>query len=233
MQRLKHSQLDKVICQIAYEPWFSIDSDIGRFQQLIGTAYPITGVNTEPGGMQLIDMPLVNNYRFSTRDGAWTINVTRSFIALTSSRYTGWFDYKNRLRDACETLLSAFGIGSYTRVGLRYINAIRRSSLGFENIPWSELINPALLGMASSHEGNVKNHSSVTELAFDDDRIRLSSGLISFNDDGEQGFLIDCDVFTEKEITIDHVETLLDSYNRHCWEMFEESVSPKLLEGMR
>lgn len=235
MRALEHNQLDKVICQIAYEPWFSLDKEVGDFQRSISDRYPVSGMRSESDGVQLVDLPPVNNYSFSSADGRWTVNVTKTFVALSSSDYSTWEDFKERLDEIRKCHAAAFGIDRYTRVGLRYINAIRRSSLSadYAALPWSELISPFLLGTTPDHLSDVVSHSSVTEMVVDDDTIRLSSGLIVFHDTQEKGFLIDCDVFREGAIMPEHTDALLDSFNERCWEVFRDSVTDDLIEGMR
>lgn len=45
---LKNNHLDRVICQLRYNPIFSLESRIGEFQSAIGPEYPVSGVTIEP-----------------------------------------------------------------------------------------------------------------------------------------------------------------------------------------
>lgn len=155
--------LTQVVCQLRFPVILSVDKDApADFQELIRADYPEyspnverqqhvdfvatpTGVITQPP-TQLENM----NHCFTSADGKWQVNLTSSFLALSTQAYDTWEDFRERLWKPVSALVQCYNPIYYTRVGLRYVDVYDRKKLGLEGAPWKELLNEQILGMSAT-----------------------------------------------------------------------------------
>ena len=107
-----NNPLIKVICQLRFPRILSInESQPATFQDFIRQDYPLFNISVEhqqqfsvdsidkdiPPIPRVVQSEKINNYRFSSADGFWHINLTSSFISLSTSNYSRWEDFLNRM----------------------------------------------------------------------------------------------------------------------------------------
>jgi len=229
---LRGNHLDKVICQVTFNPVLSIDNGVGAFQEKIRVDYPLASVMVEPT-LPVINAPVVNNYSFETEDHQWKVNLTRAFISLTSTAYSCWDDFRSRMIVLIEAVHEIFGVDIFNRVGLRYINAIRISKLKEnEKETWSTFLQESTLGMFGVEPEHIDNYSSTIEYGYGDHKLRSMTGQIQFRDNNEKGFLIDNDVYGEGTHAYGDILELLDKYNRESFEMLKRMLKETAIERM-
>jgi len=229
---MRKNHLDKVICQITFNPVLSLDGEVGAFQNKIKADYPLASVMVEPT-LPVIEAPVVNNYSFETEDRLWKVNLTRSFISLTSTAYYQWADFRDRMCSLIDAVHEVFGVDAFNRVGLRYINAIRLSRLKeTEEETWDTFLQESTLGMFGVESEHVNNYSSTIEYEYDDYKLRSITGQIRFRDDGETGFLIDNDVYSEGSRPYIEIPEVLDKYNRESFNMLRKMITDKTIARM-
>src|SRR6266851_1582000 len=101
--------LEEVICQLKFPSILRIDSEPpAGFQDQVRGGYPLLQENP---GLQLEfpaniakmivgDFPSISGnkvYQFSSVDGVWKIGLSREFVALSTSHYTRWEEFRSRL----------------------------------------------------------------------------------------------------------------------------------------
>lgn len=232
---LRNNQLDKVICQLRFNSLFNIESHIGEFQESIRSDYPVGNKTSEFAEYPSPTFPVINsNYAFETEDGAWRINVTNSFISLTVDRhYTNWDEFRERLVAIVDSFTDHFEIDALTRVGVRYVNTLRRSKLHLDkDTKWEALLNESALGMARIFT-NTTSLNSTAEFMIGAHQCRTITGYITFIDDMEQGFLIDNDVFTTNVTKKTDLIDTLNCLNSESYDVFKKIVREELLEMMK
>ncbi len=233
-EKLRNNQIDKVICQIRYNPIFSCDEKIGSFQAAISSEYPKSSMTTEGLIPLFPNAPPLNNYSFSTEDGCWQINVTNSFMALSCNKYESWVDFKTRLEWIVSIFFEHFKVDLLERVGLRYINAIRPSNLfGIEGTTdWSTLLAPEIHGMLGLFQDDtVGNYKSTIDANLGKCMVASSIGTIRFNDNNETGFLIDNDLY-QTSVNRTDLSKCTDELNEQAFLLFKRMVTDKLLSLM-
>ena len=100
-------QLAEVICQLRFPAILSIGAkEPAEFQEAVRTIFPryaakreqpapkITGLGTP--NARLEQAQPITNYNFISADGKWKLNLTQSFIALSTLRYQRWEDFAQR-----------------------------------------------------------------------------------------------------------------------------------------
>jgi uncharacterized protein (TIGR04255 family) len=145
----KRNPLMEVVCQLRFPPILKIShQEPVEFQDEIRFQYPLfettrTQVPSEISKIaQQFGLPLQSDiaYSFKSEDQRWNLSITKDFIALTTSSYERYEQFKQRLEEALNIFERIYKPSFYTRVGLRYQDLIVRSKLGIEDKNWSELI---------------------------------------------------------------------------------------------
>ena len=183
--RLEKDQLAQVLCQIRFSPVLLIrrDDAVIAFQEAIRHTYPRyerqqqTTMLITPGGVQqqAADSPL---HRFDDSKGVFTAVLSPEFVALETKQYADIDDFVSRVVDLARIVEELYEPDEIQRVGFRFINELRLTSLN----PKDEMraaIAPELLGSAGSDElvEAVFGVQQVLELAGDESRMLVRHGL--------------------------------------------------------
>lgn len=248
----RKNPLQQVICQLRFPPILRIDAEVpAGFQDRVRTNFPNYAETTElrlefPQGMeppippeafrQLSQSSGVKNYEFSSEDdGNWKINLTRTFIALTTKKYERWEGFRERLVEPLSALTSIYSPTYFSRIGLRYIDVIRRSQLNLDDVSWTELLQPHILGTLGEPivGNNVQSLESNYEIRLSDNesRARLVVRLLKSPDD-EQCFMIDSDYYNMKRTDINRALEKLDYLNKRGSRLIRWCITNRLHEAM-
>lgn len=244
------NQIAEVICQLRFPEILTIEANAPvDFQDAVRGTFPKYGVRKEvssprvtgvPGNMRLETPPPVNNYHFSSVDGAWRINLTSKFISLSCSNYTRWEDFANRLDLLLTAFITVYQPALFERIGLRYINAISRRDLNLTGTAYRDLIQSAYLGPLDD--------DSIQESAFHhcgvDFEINVGSavrakvhagpGILSRNGqtDRESKFIFDQDLFMAGDIPVNHAAPSLDTIHTKAFRLFRGAITETLHDAM-
>lgn len=232
----KHNPLVEVICQLRFPPILKIShQEPVEFQDAIRLKYPLFETTRAQlpsqisQAIQQLGLPLQSDvaYNFKSEDQRWTLSLTKDFIALTTSSYERYEQFKQRLKEALEIFEDIYKPSFYTRIGLRYQDLIIRSKLEIEDRSWSELIAEHVA--SELHESNfsssiqtiMKNLVLRTEVG----QINLNHGLVNVkeaqNSSNEIAYLFDADFYTEQKLEGNRdVWNLLDQFNQSAGRLF-------------
>lgn len=252
--KYKNAPLVEVTFQVNYPVNLSIEANEPvEFQQLVMEKYPNYDSRTEYQSEVTVNLEnekanasasMSKHQRrklhiFVSEDLKWKITLTKDMLALTTAEYRYWEDMEAKAVDVIDALIKAYKPMYFTRTGLRYIDAIDRSSYGLEKEPWSELLKPHICGGLSYRtDGKVKIRSSSvsSEIQVDDLFINVASGtgMIDRHDGTmpHEAFILNCDYFYNRKCK---VEDLVDVSNRlHILshKFFRESITEKLHYSM-
>lgn len=245
----KRNPLMEVVCQLRFPPILKIShQEPVEFQDAIRFKYPLfeTARPQFPSEIsqvvQQLGLPFQSDvtYSFKSEDQRWSLSVTKDFIALTTSSYERYEQFKQRLEEALEIFESIYKPSFYTRVGLRYQDLIIRSKLGIEDKNWPELIAEHVA--SELHEPNfspsiqtiMKNLVLKTEVG----QINLNHGLVNVkeaqSDSSEIAYLFDADFYTEQKIESNRdVWNLLNQFNQSAGRLFRWSITDTLHNAMQ
>ncbi len=176
-------------------------------------------------------------YDFVTEDGSWTVGLTREFIALSTTSYVQWEEFRAQLEAPLRALVEVYGPGHFTRIGLRYQNVIRRSILGGEELSWAELLRPQVTGVFAAPDMSGKVEESFTQMLiqFPDGsaKVRIRHGIMQSEEaDNEECYVIDNDFFTEEKAETDDATRILDHFNQQSGHLFRWCISDRLHQAM-
>ena len=244
--------LEQVICQLRFPPILTIDAELpAAFQNRVRKGFPNFRETTEvqldvPPSVRMQFSPQVfqelhhamsrnKNYEFMSEEGAWKINLTRSFIALSTNNYTQWEDFRQKLEAPLGALVDIYSPASYSRVGLRYVDLIRRSDLNLNNVSWNELLQPHMLGILHTPDvgSNVENYECRYEIRLSNNQsmVKMLTGTVEA-DDGEQCFVIDNDFFDDHKTSPEAVMDKLEYLRMRGSRLFQWCITERLHQAM-
>ncbi len=246
----KRNPLDRVICQLRFPPILKIDAEVpSEFQNRVRKDYPgfsekwkgevpweVKGQIPPEVSSQILQSSGNKNYEFSSDDGQWKVNLTRTFIALSANKYKRWEGFKDRLSGPLSALIDVYSPAHFSRIGLRYIDVIRRSVLNLGDVGWSELLQPYILGILGTPE--VGKHVQAFENAHE---VRLSDGesmarlitrFVEHTGDGEICYMIDSDFYNTSKTGIDATIEKLDYFNKRASRLIQWCITNRLHQAM-
>lgn len=237
--------LTDVICQVRFPRILRIDTELPTaFQEAIRAVFPLFEVQN----FDLVGIPVElrvhlhtppSAFVFRSDDGAWAVTLTSEFLAFTTTQYRRWEEFKDRLELPLATLFSVYQPTVLARIGLRYVDVIRRSVLGLDATPWSELIKGWALGeqLELADEADVLGAGRDLLLQLDDGgRMRLQHGLVLRAGDPEMAYRFDTDFFVEHERVQPDPESVfavLHRFNGLSGRLFRSLIETRLHEAMR
>jgi uncharacterized protein (TIGR04255 family) len=245
----KKNPLDKVICQLRFPPILKIDSDIpAEFQDRLRRDFPNFSEQTEikievPEGIKM-EVPLelvkkaiqssgIKNYQFSSEDGQWQVNLTRTFIALSANKYERWEQFKDKLTNPLRALIDIYAPTYFSRIGLRYVDVIRRSILGLNDLNWRELLQPYVLGILSAPiiGENVQGFDNKYNILLSDgeSKVKIIMKYVEPSDGiGEKCYVIDSDFYNTNKTNFDEANGKLDYFNNRATRLIQWCITRRL-----
>ncbi|KAA0212018.1 TIGR04255 family protein [bacterium] len=230
----KKNPLEVVICQLRFADRLEIEAERPvQFQELVRSYFPSFSEQVQQVAPAVTDdvlkalggMPRFGRtYLFSSADKKWELSLARGAIALTCTAYTKWEQFAGMLFLGVDSMAKAYNIDSYTRVGLRYRDVVRRSSLDLQSRPWHELLRQRALGLlgipefSDSVEG--QEHHVLLRLDKFNARVRIQHGLAIDNRTEEQCYVIDSDFYKESVAGDKNVRATLKYFNRQSGRLF-------------
>ncbi len=244
LERVKYrkSALREVIYQVRFPSILRIDADAPfEFQELVRQHYPLytdkrnDAIVSINGQEQSVSKN--HNHEFVSADGKSKVNLTNSFVALSTLDYDRWEVF----REQCEIIVSHFLKVYYPamvqRIGLRYKDLITRSRWGLLDVPWGELVKEDALGIVGKlPEDSINRYVLDLEIKGEDnvhehrhfEIVRdVQSAILN-----EKSFLIDCDYFSQGIIPIDSIFSMSEELHNHSSNFIRSIIKEKLDTAM-
>ena len=244
--------LDQVICQLRFPPVLKIDAEIpAQFQDKIRGEFPnfseasewnlevSTGVKAPiPPEIlrQVIQSSGIRNYEFSSEEGTWKVNLTRTFIALTANKYERWEKFKEKLVIPLTALVETYCPTYFSRIGLRYIDVIRRSTLNLDGSNWDELLKPYILGILAELQvgKNIQTFESKYEIRLSDGEssVKIVTKFVEPAHSDEICYMIDSDFYNNTKNDVNYAVQKLDYFNIRASRLIQWCMTDRLKQAM-
>jgi uncharacterized protein (TIGR04255 family) len=248
----KNNPLDQVICQLKFPPILRIDAGIpDDFQEEIRTDFPSYSKSNAiniiippdfAGGVpvniigQMVQSADALNHEFGSEDGSWKINLVRDFVALTTTQYGHWHEFREKFTIPLNALKKIYSPPYFLRVGLRYINIIKRSKVGLSDVPWSKLLQPHITGLLGTNEigADVKNFETRHEVGLGNDNsaVQIRTNFVQPINDQEICFQIDSDFFLMQKVSSGSEMDILEKFHENAARLIQWCISPILRDAM-
>jgi uncharacterized protein (TIGR04255 family) len=239
--------LIEVICQVRFPPLLSIESKPPvEFQERIRDHFPLlekASALSLPAGFpkqvaQAVQAQIgTSNYQFLTEDRSSIVTLSSDSIALSTTQYTRWEDFRGRLRGPLAALIEIYRPSFFSRVGLRYRDAIDRSQIGLDNVQWSKLLRKEILGELAvpQFEASLDQLSNRTlRLKIPDGTglLLMRHGLGTIQGRPGISYMIDLDFFVERRTEVADAERILDHFNEMAGRAFRWCISDTLRDAL-
>jgi uncharacterized protein (TIGR04255 family) len=243
--------LAEVTAQLKFPPILRIEAEApAQFQDSIRERYPmyrrVMAASQLPPDLPAPVRKLIQSmgaaagpiqHVFETQDRKSTIALSRESLSFKTISYTRWEKFRDQLELVRGTLESVYRPAAYSRLGLRYVDVIRRSILGLEAVSWAELLNPSIGGALTAPEFGdaIDTASSELHCKLHDDNCFLSlrTGIALAEPTKEKCFLIDCDFHTHRRTDLPHVTATLNTFNRASGNLFRWAIRDRLRDALQ
>ena len=241
-----NSPLIEVICQLRFPTILSIGStDPAQFQEAVRAEFPRYVARQEQQPPRVVNGKVeqpapITNYNFISTDGLWKINLTNTFVALSTLRYTRWEDFAQKLDKILALFIQIYQPAFFERIGLRYVNAFSRNRLGLQEELWDDLIESPFIGVLAEPDVDEKLTSKCAldvEMNLEKQcRMKLHAGPGMLGDgkkDPEPKFILDGDFSVlEKEIAAGSIAGHLSNLHDYAVRLFNAAASQELKDAM-
>lgn len=246
--RLPRSPLELVICQIRFDKRLrAAEAPLAlAFQEELEAPYPqideVEGqqlvISGGPGVEPSSEQRKTSGWRFTSEAGDWIVTLMPDHVALETTRYTTWdADFGPRLCDVVKATAKHLEPTMEQRLGLRYVDRI--TELGLTSIgAWSEYIDPTLLGPVLHPDLGPEIVTLGQQILIQvDEEIQagVRHGPVADDEDDKVDYLLDYDLFRQggRPFDVDSVNETVVQLNRCALQLFQTSVTEKLLDFMR
>ena len=248
--------LEQVICQLRFPTILRIDTEVpSTFQERIRHKFPMYQESREGSGLEIPEsisqfvprdllegIPLRGNlrYQFLSSDRTWTVTLTREFVALVTTDYRCWEDFRDNMDLVIQALIEVYAPAFITRIGLRYQNVIDRNALGVGETSWKDLIAGYILGPLAEEAvvGAIAEIRNTVRFTLNDelDFVRLEHGYLR-KGNGEvtkHSYLLDNDLFAQQETqaNADNLAAKLNYFNAANRGLFNWCITNALRDAM-
>jgi uncharacterized protein (TIGR04255 family) len=214
------------VCELRFPTLFELEADrppLG-FSKSIRKDYPshelLKNVNLSPGGVAH-----ATAHAFRSRKGRWRVTLRASALSLETSNYDAFSEFADRLRFVVEAAEQTIDSDFFTRVGLRYINAL---PLNVAEI--GELLNQALVApLADGTFGDVAEHWQRVRGTTAIGGYTFQHGVALEPQAGSREYVLDFDFYREDVSLKDTVE-VVGQLHRMEFAMFDWALGPKAKE---
>ena len=246
------NQLLEVICQVRFPAILKMETEEpAAFQDAIRKYFPgysarqenpapvITGVGTAHPTMQ--QQKPVTNHSFVSADGAWKINLTRTFISLSTVRYTNWEEFARRLDAPFAKFIQLYEPAYFERIGLRYVNAFSRDALQAPEVRWRDWIAPHVLGVLGEEDvldTQVRKCATDMELTLPGGRnlkLHAGPGMVKRPGGAQEQrarFILDNDLSVSGKLTASQVAESLQLLHNDAYRVFRAAITDELHEAL-
>ena len=172
---------------------------------------------------------------FISSDESYKINLTASFISISTLKYTQWEEFRKHIEFVVPIFETVYKPAFYTRVGLRYIDVINRENLGLEKVGWNELIEPHVLGiMTPDIETGIKSYRADAEYQNPENNAatKVHFELVHVNNQKELSLLIDCDYYSQSTTQKEGVNTVADMLHANSSNFINNAITERLSSAM-
>ena len=244
----KKNPLIEVVLQLRFPKILSLNSvEPAEYQDKIRKEFPIYQLQVEQENQVLIQnegnaiIPSVvngapnKNHCFISADGFWKINLTSSFISISTLKYTRWEEMLEKFENPYKQFVELYSPSFFERIGLRYVDAFNKKNLNLEDKPWKDLIKEHLLGSLSiEEESKIKSFSMNEEYKLDENDyfMRVQTGLANVNQSKEISFVLDCDLYKLGRTMTNEIEKVENILHEYSTKFIQNAIKEELHSAM-
>lgn len=221
--RYARNLIRSAVCELRFPTLFELEEQVppADFARALRKEYPtheyLTNLNINPTGVAQ-----ARAHAFRSKKNAWTVTLRASAMALETAAYTSFAEMTGRLEVLVEAARATIDSEFFTRVGLRYINAL---PCKVDEV--SEWLNPSLGSALGSGIFGVPTEcwqrvSGPTSLG----AYTLLHGIGGTNADGNPSYVLDLDFFKE-DVRLDDALSTVQQLHAEEFSLFSWAMGPR------
>lgn len=226
------------VCELRFPTLFELtesDRPPLAFSKALRKDYPthelMKDLNVNPGGLAQ-----ATAHAFRSKKGRWTVTLRAAALSLETSNYDAFSEFEDRLKLILEAAKTTIDSDFFTRVGLRYINAVP-----FNVSEIKEWVNPALVTpLGDGTFGDVDEHSQSVRGSTTVGGYNFRHGLTNPAPGGAREYILDFDFYREDVPVSDTIEMVRKlhelEFSMFVWSLgakAKEELGPSTLKGKR
>jgi uncharacterized protein (TIGR04255 family) len=227
--KLKKPPISEVICQVKFPPILRIEKEMPvDYQDAIRDIYPILevdqGMVIQVGVTPAAETPSIEKapkiFRFKSKNGKTFTSLALDFIALSTTEYSGWNNFYNRISFIKGVFEEQFHPKFASRVGLRFINRLdvkNTNNLNFDDV--LDMLRNDLTCIIRSDVWSEMNES-YSQIVLPDKKGKLVFRYGLGSEDNKPFFALDFDYYEENQQDFSRILNRLDYYHGVIYKAF-------------
>lgn len=216
------------VCELRFPTLFELESERPplRFAKALRKEYPSYDLQKDVN-LHAAGLAQATAHVFRSKNRRWTVSLRAAALSLETSHYDAFQEFESRLAIVLEAGKVAIDSEFFTRVGLRYINA-----LPFDASDIQHWVNPSLVQpLGDGTFGDVDEYWQAVRGSTEVGGYNFRHGIPTSPQAGRSEYVLDFDFFRED---VPVAETLATVQKLHELEfsMFAWSLGPKAKEHL-
>ena len=235
------TSLTEVICQFRFPPILKISVGVpAAFQEIVRSEFPSYELRQESGQIPIPEefrdaiMPqLPKKFNFINKQKTTRITLTEKFLALSTTSYGRFEEFRTNMNLALKALNKVYKPSFYDRVGLRYIDIIKRKELNILDSKWHELLKSQFAGeLSGALSDDIQGIETNSLYTFEWGKLHCRHGLIELENQ-EECYFIDNDFYKDNEtIEYSEIKSIIGEFNALEKRFLRSCISDKLHAAM-
>jgi uncharacterized protein (TIGR04255 family) len=217
----------QAVCELRFPTLLELETKAPvAFQKAIRHEYPTYERNTDIS-LNAAGVAQAAAHRFRSKKGKWTVTLRQSALSLETTAYDSFADFARRLKtligEAGKTIDSNF----FTRIGLRYINALDVSQDDVDGWVQGGLVAPLVAGIYGGDVQfwqEVRGHTEIGGYLF-------RHGLAQNPANSAPEYVLDFDFFAE-DVELVKADEVIAELHRREYDFFHWCLGPRALEHL-
>lgn len=238
-QVYSRNTLVTVVAQLKFQPVLKMPAYKDEFQDRVRREFP---AYEERVVRQLAVSPETDavfkgeerSFGFRDKAGTTVITLASESLAIETSRYEHHDRFLGAFDTAVRALVEVCTHIDATRLGLRYINVIKRDEIeaGLDRtVGWSDLVDQSLLQLPASADLEDLGFKAEITAPVTPGILSLRHGLIR-PDDQPAEYRIDIDRYHHSDLVVEDTMSLLKRFSDDCFGLFQQCIGESLEEWM-
>lgn len=235
----RKAPLETVLCQVRFPPILALLDEVGvaGLQEAVRAEYPDTSsdhqveFNVGPVNAQVKRSAPI--WRMRTDPDRWTVSAAVDFVALETTHYGDWDQFRQRLEFLLAAVDRTLAPGRTKRIGLRKVNLFTHPEAK-DAQEWVGLLRPELIGIAGLETpGTVA--LSFSEVHYQDNAGGTLTARFGPDREASSKFRVDLDYWNEDRFAIMPSSSLvhvLAEYASSMTSFFHWIITPRLKEHL-
>jgi uncharacterized protein (TIGR04255 family) len=211
----------------------AIRNELSTYPRMAEMAQQEIGMMIGPAGPSSVSSgSKQQGWRLQSEDGLWTVALLPDFFALECTGYTSWTEFRQRMTDLAQAILTHLQPTIELRLGLRYVDQLTVPAVD-EPRAWSGYINEHLLGPVLDEQlgSAVVSLQQLAQFQGPDGlQVLLRHGTQLDSASGTWPYVMDTDCFRSdgRRMEVDSLMTGADALHKLALQVFQAAITPRL-----